>query len=334
MNQSYDALLLVSFGGPEKRDDVLPFLENVLRGENVPAHRVQEVAEHYYLFDGVSPINAQNRSLLVSLVAELNRHGRIAGLLGQPQLAPLLPDVFGQMADDGVRRAGLRHLGLRLLFRLPAVPGGHPRARGRSAPGPGGRQAPLVLQSPGVHRGRGRSPVGGAGQGSRRSSRHPPLIYTAHSIPEAMARVSPYAGQLREACGLVSQRGRPPQWELVYQSRSGPPSQPWLGPDLYEHLRAPGARRPCGAGRGAGPDRLPCGHGGGLRSGRGGGQLCDELGLTMVRAGPVANHPRFVAMIRQLILERTEPHPVRLALGSQGPSPDVCPEGCCTHHRY
>ena len=106
MSHPYDALLLISFGGPEKRDDVLPFLENVLRGKNVPAERVQEVAEHYYLFEGVSPINAQNRSLLVSLVGELNRHGPpLPVYWGNRNWHPLLADVLEQMAEDGVRRA-------------------------------------------------------------------------------------------------------------------------------------------------------------------------------------------------------------------------------------
>jgi ferrochelatase len=333
VSHPYDALLLVSFGGPEKRDDVLPFLENVLRGKHVPARRVQEVAEHYYRFDGVSPINAQNRSLLVSLVAELNRHGPpLAVYWGNRNWHPLLPDVLEQMADDGVRRA--------LAFVTSAF-GSYSGcrqylediARAREAVGP---QAPqvdklrLFYNHPGfieamadrVAKALGKIPA------DRRASAR--LIYTAHSIPEAMARVSPYVQQLREACGLVSQRVGRTEWELVYQSRSGPPSQPWLGRDLYEHLRALRAGDDAAQDVVLVPIGFLCEH---LEVvydlDVAAGELCDELGLTMVRAGLVANHPRFVAMIRELILERMDSNSVRLALGSQGPSPDVCQEGCC-----
>lgn len=334
VSHPYDALLLISFGGPEKRDDVLPFLENVLRGKNVPAQRVQEVAEHYDLFDGISPINAQNRSLLVSLVAELNRHGPpLPVYWGNRNWHPLLPDVLEQMADDGVRRA--------LAFATSAF-GSYSGcrqylediARAREAVGP---QAPevdklrLFYNHPGFIEATADRVAKALGEISadRRASAR--LIYTAHSIPEAMARVSPYVRQLREACRLVSERVGRAQWELVYQSRSGPPSQPWLGPDLYEHLRSLRAGGHAAQDLVLAPIGFLCEHMEVVYDlDVAAHELCDELGLTMVRAGLVANHPRFVAMIRELILERIEPNPVRLALGSHGPSPDVCPEGCCS----
>src|SRR5436190_18561392 len=103
---NYDAIILVSFGGPEGPDDVLPFLENVLRGRNVPRERMLEVAEHYYHVGGVSPINEQNRALIAALVEELNRHGpRLPVYWGNRNWHPLLADAVRQMADDGVRRA-------------------------------------------------------------------------------------------------------------------------------------------------------------------------------------------------------------------------------------
>jgi ferrochelatase len=333
VSHPYDALLLISFGGPEKRDDVLPFLENVLRGKDVPAHRLREVAEHYYLFDGVSPINAQNRSLLVSLVAELNRRGPpLPVYWGNRNWHPLLPDVLGQMADDGVRRA--------LAFVTSAF-GSYSGcrqylediARAREAVGPRAPEVDklrLFYNHPGfieatadrVAEALGKIPA------DRRTSA--PLIYTAHSIPEAMARVSPYVRQLREACRLVSQRVGREEWELVYQSRSGPPSQPWLGPDLYERLRALRAGDPAVRDLVLAPIGFLCEHMEVVYDlDVAAGELCDELGLAMVRAGLVGNHPRFVAMIRELILERIPPHPPRLALGPQGPSPDVCPQPCC-----
>jgi ferrochelatase len=333
VTQPYDALLLISFGGPEKRDDVLPFLQNVLRGKDVPAQRVQEVAEHYYLFDGVSPINAQNRSLLVSLVAELNRHGPpLPVYWGNRNWHPLLADVLEQMADDGIRRA------LAFVTSAFGCYSGCRQylediARARETVGP---QAPevdklrLFYNHPGfiqatadrLSEALGRVPA------DRRASAR--LIYTAHNIPEAMARVSPYVQQLREACQLVSQRAGRAEWELVYQSRSGPPSQPWLGPDLYDHVRALRAADPGLRDLVLVPIGFLCEHMEVIYDlDVAAGELCHELGLTMTRAGLVANHPRFVTMIRELILERIEPHSTRLAIGSQGPSPDRCPEGCC-----
>ena len=332
-NQPYDALLLVSFGGPEKRDDVLPFLQNVLCGKEVPAQRVQEVAEHYYRFDGVSPINAQNRSLLLSLVSELNRHGPpLAVYWGNRNWHPLLPDVLEQMADDGIRRA--------LAFVTSAFGSysgcrqySEDIARAREAVGPRAPEVDklrLFYNHPGFIEAMADRVAEALSQipADRRAAAR--LIYTAHSIPEAMARVSPYVQQLREACGLVSQHVGRAEWELVYQSRSGPPSQPWLGPDLLQYLRS----LPSGQDPGRALVLAPIGF---LSEHMevvydldvAAGELCDELRRTMVRAGVVANHPRFVTMIRELILERTEPHPTRLALGSQGASPDVCPEGCC-----
>ncbi len=119
----YDALLLVSFGGPEKPDDVMPFLENVVRGKPVSRERLEEVAARYELLDGVSPANEQNRALLRALVAELNAKGpQLAVYWGNRNWHPLLTDTVREMAEDGVAPGiGLRHLGLRFLSWLPAV---------------------------------------------------------------------------------------------------------------------------------------------------------------------------------------------------------------------
>src|SRR5881396_889236 len=102
----YDALLIISFGGPEEPKDVIPFLENVLRGRNVPRERLPEVAEHYYHFGGVSPLNAQNRALIAALQDELKVHGpELPIYFGNRNWHPLLPDTLRKMRDDGVRRA-------------------------------------------------------------------------------------------------------------------------------------------------------------------------------------------------------------------------------------
>ena len=113
--ENYDAILVVSFGGPEGREDVLPFLENVLRGRNVPRERMLEVAEHYYSFDGVSPINAQNRALIAALRDELQQHGPALPVYwGNRNWHPMLADTVAQMSDDGIERA--------LVFTTSALP--------------------------------------------------------------------------------------------------------------------------------------------------------------------------------------------------------------------
>ena len=155
------------------------------------------------------------------------------------------------------------------------------------------------------------------------------LVFSAHSLPVAMARQSPYRQQLDEACRLVSERIGRAQWDLVFQSRSAVPQQPWLEPDLGDHFRRLHEE---------GPTRdvvlVPIGFVSehmevvyDLDVEAAG--LCEELGIHMVRARLVGTHPRFVAMIRELVCERIEEHPTRLALGTLGPSPDECPVDCC-----
>ena len=344
----YDALLLVSFGGPEGPDDVLPFLENVVCGKNVPRWRLLEVARHYELFDGVSPINAQNRALLAALVAELNAHGPpLPVYWGNRHWHPMLADTIRQMADDGVRRA--------LAFVTSAF-GSYPGCRqyledierARLEVGP---KAPtidklrLFFNHPGFIEATADRTAAALASLPAEKRANARLLFTAHSLPVAMAERAPYVRQLQEACRLVVE-GLPPEflgdsfplllgegqgegWQLAYQSRSGPPSQPWLEPDVREQIRLlHEAGRP-------GPLVLaPIGY---LTENmeiiydldvevRG---LCDELGIEMVRAAVVGNHPRFVRMIRELVVERLEPSAPRLALGTLGPWPDECPADCC-----
>jgi ferrochelatase len=327
LSPSYDALLLVSFGGPEGPDDVLPFLENVVRGKNVPPERLAEVARRYEFFGGCSPINAQNRALLVALVTELNAHGpRLPVYWGNRNWHPLLPEVVQQMADDGVRQA--------LAFVTSAfgsAPGCRQYlediARAREEVGPEAPQIDklrLFYNHPGfveavsdrVWNALEEVPAG------RRAEAQ--LIYTAHSIPIAAACRCSYQQQLAEACRLVSQRLNRPGWHLAYQSRSGPPDQPWLEPDVRDFVRA-AAQRGDLRDVVVAPIGSICEHievvydlDVELR------QVCEELEINLVRAGVVGSHPRFVRMIRELVLERTEPGPTRPALGTHGPAPDWC----------
>ncbi len=329
---TYDAMLLVSFGGPEKNEDVLPFLENVLRGKNVPRQRLDAVAEHYYHFGGKSPINGQNRALLEALRSELEQNGpHLPIYWGNRNWHPMLTDTVAQMKADGIRRA--------LAFVTSAY-SSYSSCRqyleniaaarisvGEGAPAIDKIRAfynhPLYIAATAekVREALGRiSP-------ERRAAAH--VVYTAHSIPTSMAQNCRYFPQLTEAARLVSAAVGIEPGPVVFQSRSGPATQPWLGPDILEHLRAVAAD-------GSAKDVVivPIGFVSDhmevvydldteARS------LCAELGLNIVRAQCVGTHPQFIAMIRELIMERLTPDAQRRSVGAMGAGYDVCAEGCC-----
>src|SRR6266581_720540 len=205
---AYDALLLVSFGGPERHEDVIPFLENVLRGRRVPRERMLKVAEHYYLFDGKTPINAQNRALIAALEREFAERGpRLPIYWGNRNWHPLLPDTLRKMEAEGVKSA--------LAFMTSAFSSysGCRQYRENVAQA----QAQVGLGAPDVdklrvfynHPGfidsmadRVRIALEGLPEDVRRDAI---VIYTAHSIPLSMAQPSTYGQQLKEACRLVSE---------------------------------------------------------------------------------------------------------------------------------
>jgi len=328
---TYDAILLVSFGGPEKNEDVLPFLENVLRGRNVPRERMLEVAEHYYHFGGKSPINEQNRALIAALKHELNVHGIDLPIYwGNRNWHPLLPDALAQMKSDGVKRAlafvtasyssysSCRQYRENIATAQTKVGDGAPEVDKIRAyfNHPGfvetmtDRLRAALEQLPPELRGEAQ------------------VVYTAHSIPTVMANGCKYVEQLTAASRLVSELLGRTGDPLVFQSRSGPPTQPWLEPDILDHLRAihsQGAKAVVIVPIGFVSDHMEVIYDLDTQA----RELCEELGLTMVRAGTAGTHPRFVQMIRELIEERMSGATERPALGVLGPSHDVCPLDCC-----
>jgi ferrochelatase len=327
----YEAILVVSFGGPEAMDDVMPFLANVVRGRSVPEERLREVAAHYAHFGGRSPIAEQSRALVAALESELERHGpRLRVYLGNRNWHPLVASTLRQMADDGVTRA--------LAFFTSAY-GSYPSCRQylediARARDEVGERAPQVDKLRAYYNHPGfieplvervaaafeRIPAERRGEAR--------LVFTAHSLPRALAAACEYEAELRDTAALVAFPLGRPHYSLVYQSRSGPPGQPWLEPDIVDHLRAlarAGARDVVVAPIGFLSDHMEVVYDLDLEA----KARALELGLQMVRAPTVGTHPRFVAMIRELVQERIEGSALRPHLGARGPAPDECPASCC-----
>ena len=339
MLSPYDALLIVGFGGPEKPDDVMPFLENVTRGKSVPRERLLEVAEHYYQFGGVSPINQQVRDLIRVLRPELIRRDIDLPIFwGNRNWQPLLTETLEAMTAIGIRRvlafvlAGFSSYSSCRQYRenIEAAR----QAAGPSAPAidkvrvffnhPGFLEATTDRVANAI----ARLPIAG------REAAH--IAFTAHSIPMLMADNCQYAAQLNETARLVAERLEFPadHWRVVYQSRSGRPTDPWLEPDILDHLRTlkeQSVSQVVLAPIGFLSDHIEVLYDLDDEAAK----LSQELGMTMTRAGTVGTHPKFVAMIVDLIAERlaTESGATceRPAIGAFGPNHDCCPTDCCLY---
>jgi protoporphyrin/coproporphyrin ferrochelatase len=317
----YDALLLLSFGGPEGPDDVMPFLENVTRGRGVPRERLEGVAEHYHRFGGVSPINDQCRALKAAIEADFAAHGvELPVYWGNRNWHPFLADTLREMRSDGVRRAA--------AFVTSAY-GGYSccrqylddidRARAEVGDAPQVDKLRIYFNHPGfvepmtesVRDAFDRLP-----EGAR-------IVFTAHSVPVAQPGRDRYVAELRDVAAVVA-GDRP--WDLVYQSRSGPPAVPWLEPDVCDHLQklhGEGVDAVVVAPVGFVSDHMEVKFDLDVEA----AELAERLGMRVERAATVGTHPRFVAMVRELLTEREGSD--RPALGALGPRPDACPADCC-----
>lgn len=333
---TYDAILIVSFGGPEGPEDVIPFLQNVLRGRNVPEARMLEVAEHYQKFGGVSPINQQCRDLKSALESELQAAGvDLPVYWGNRNWHPLLPDILREMADAGHQRvlafvtsafssySGCRQYRENLASALTTLESecltidkirvfyNHPDFVAVNAENVA--QAIGQLQT----------------QCGLSAADEIHVAFTAHSIPGSMAQSSDYEKQLQESCRLVAETTdiADERWQLVYQSRSGRPQDPWLEPDICDHLESlaeDGVQHVVISPIGFLSDHIEV-----LYDLDDEAQVaCDRLGINMVRAATPGVHPRFVAMVRKLIEERLGRCTAE-AIGRCGPSHDICPADCC-----
>ncbi|BFV56935.1 ferrochelatase [Kitasatospora sp. CMC57] len=357
----FDALLLLSFGGPEAPEDVVPFLENVTRGRGIPKERLAEVGKHYFLFCGVSPINEQNRELLAALRKDFAGHGLdLPVYWGNRNWAPYLTDTLREMATDGHRRilvlatsayagySGCRQYRENLADALATLAEeGLPAlevAKLRHFYNHPGFVGPMVDAT--------LAALAELPAGVRDGAQ---LAFTTHSIPDAMAETSgapddpargtpggAYVAQHLEVARLVAAAvaeatgvtDRP--WELVFQSRSGAPHIPWLEPDICEHLESlkeSGAQAAVMVPIGFVSDHMEVKYDLDTEA----TAKAAELGLPVSRAATVGADPRFTAAVRELVLERaaTERGATveRCALGALGPSHDVCAVACCPNPR-
>jgi protoporphyrin/coproporphyrin ferrochelatase len=324
-----EALLLLSFGGPEGPDDVMPFLENVTRGRGIPRERLEAVAEHYHHFGGVSPINDQNKALIAAVEKDLAGAGvDLPVYWGNRNWAPYVEDTWQQMADDGIE-----HVYVFATSAYASASGCRQYhedvARARASVGSGAPTAeklPHYFDAPGFVQANTDALAAALAQlpdGVRDTAR---LVATAHSIPNAMAAVAgpdggAYQAELLAAAQAVVEAAAPGRsFDLVWQSRSGPPSVPWLEPDVNDHLRtlaAAGEQAVVLFPIGFVSDHLEVI----WDLDNEAKETAAELGLAFVRAGTAGTHPAFVATVRALLAERRAGGEPRLGTN--------CPAACC-----
>jgi len=331
---SYDAILIQSFGGPEGPDDVIPFLENVLRGRNVPRERLLEVSEHYQHFGGVSPINQQCRDLIDALRQDLHANGiDLPMYWGNRNWHPMLDDTFRQMKEEGVSRvlsfvtsAFSSYSGCRQYREDVARFGAVAEATDIQVD-----KLRVFYNHPDFIQ-----VVADCVQVAITDldiSDHPFIAFTAHSIPGAMSAGCDYVQQLQESCRLVTERlGIPIEsWQLVYQSRSGRPQDPWLEPDICDFidtLAGRGVRDLVISPIGFISDHMEVLFDLDTEA----KDACAAHDINMRRAATPGIRPQFISMIRKLIQERLG-QADREAVGQYPANHDVCPEDCCLSGR-
>jgi ferrochelatase len=344
----YDALLLVSFGGPEKREDVLPFLERVTRGRGVPPERIEEVAEHYFRFGGRSPINDHMRSFVAAVEEDFRSNGLdVPVYWGNRNWDPLLPDTLRRMAKEGVERAaclltsayssysGCRQYRENLAEAVAEVDDAPRLDRLRHYYNHPGFVEPMVDST--------LSALAELGDRVRHDAH---VVFVTHSIPKAMNDTSgpsggAYLAQHVSVAEEITERVRQETGhryasELVFCSRSGGGEAPWLQPDVNDHLEqlaGDGVEGVVVVPIGFTSDHMEVVHDLDTEA----RETAQALGVEYVRASTAGVDPRFVSMVRQLLLERAMAErgedPPRAAVGSLAPSWDVCPAGCCAEQR-
>jgi ferrochelatase len=355
----YDALLVVSFGGPEKPDDVVPFLENVTRGRGIPRERLKEVGEHYFQLGGRSPLNDLNRAFIAAVEEDLRGNGiDLPVYWGNRNWDPYLADALGQMAKDGVERAvcfvtsayssysGCRQYRENLADAVADVDGAPALDRVRHYFNHPGFVEPMVDAT--------LAALADLPPDARGDAR---LLFVTHSVPVAMNDASgrggsraqtgsdgaggAYLAQHESVAAEITERirqhtGHRFPSEVVFCSRSGPPEVPWLGPDVnvrIEHAARHAVPAVVVVPIGFVADHMEVVYDLDTEA----RATAEAAGIAFARAATAGVDPRFVAMVRDLVLERAaaarDEDPVRAAVGSLAPSWDLCPAGCCANAR-
>ena len=351
----YDAILLASFGGPEGQDDVIPFLRNVTRGRGIPEERLEEVAHHYRAFDGISPINAQNRALQIALQAEVDRRGlNLPVIWGNRNWDPYLADALREASGAGHKK---------LIAIATSAYSSYSSCRQYR------EDFAMALEESGLgdvlqidkvrqffdHPGFVEPFIEGVREGFVELANQMPdlnleteveVLFSTHSIPSTdAARSGPEARGFGEGGAYQAQHlavaeavmlaaGSSAPWQLVFQSRSGPPSMPWLEPDINDaiaELPARGIRAVIIVPLGFVSDHMEVKwdlDNEALTS-------ASEAGLAAVRVPTPGIHPAYVSGLVDLVLERVQATPAeeRPAVTKLGPWYDVCRPGCCENVR-
>jgi ferrochelatase len=324
MAGEYDAVLIVAFGGPEKLEDVMPFLERVVHGRGVPRQRLLKVAGHYELFGGKSANNDLCQQLVQALQVELSGQGLEQRVYwGNRNWHPYLADTMRQMRRDGVGRA---------LAFFTSVYSSYSSCRqyledieqARQAVGPDAPQVDKLrscFNHPVFIELQCESVAAALQQVPSQRRRDARIIFTAHSLPSAMAEQCSYEAQLRQVAELACQAiGQIVPWTLAFQSRSGRPTEPWLEPDVCDHVRQLRQQDPDIEDVVIVPvgfiwDHMEVLYDLDIEL----AQVCAELGVNMIRAATIGTQERFVSMIREQLVERiTNPT-----------TADICPDNCC-----
>ena len=334
MTDPFDALLVVSFGGPEGPDDVAPFLANVTSGRDIPAERLAVVAEQYAAYGGISPINAENRRLIDEIQRQLIVQDRSLHIYwGNRNWHPFLHDTIEQMTADGIGHAaafvtsayssnsGCRQY-LDDISRACATVG---------------EQAPQITKlrqyfdhpgfvKPMIDRVQATLDMAAT---AHDGDIH--IVFTAHSLPLTMAASCDYESQLRATSGLimdgVDQSRRVTGTSHAWQSRSGSPAQPWLEPDISDHLlelAKSGASSVVVVPLGFVSDHMEVIHDLDVVA----RTTAERHGITMYRVPTVGADPRFAELVLELMDEHESGAPA-LAMSSLGVRPSPCEHGCC-----
>lgn len=308
MGRPFDAVLVISFGGPEGLADIRPFLANVLRGRRIPHERIEEVARHYEAFGGVSPLTAITRRQVAGLRERLAALGLdLPVYLGMRNWHPLLADTLRQMSHDGVRRAigfvcaAHRSYSSCTQYRQNVVD-----ARAELAAAGGADVEVTYVRDWHVHPGFVEANVAHIDQAREQLPQavrdRARVVFTAHSIPASMTGAARYQAQLKESASAVADRLGTRDWALVFQSRSGRPEDPWLEPDVGDYLRAEHAKGlPAAV---LCPIGFLCDHIEVLHDlDREARATCDAIGLPMTRAASVNDDPMFLDTMADMVLE-------------------------------